>query len=53
MSLNEAPLKNVGKDEVIVLTLDYQTKINSIFMIEWQVGNANVGLITSTPNGNA
>ena len=29
MSLNEAPLKKVGKDEVIVLTLDYQAKFNS------------------------
>ena len=29
MSLNEALLKKEGKDEVIVLTLDYQAKFNS------------------------
>ena len=27
--LNEAPLKKVSKDEVVVLTLDYQAKFNS------------------------
>ena len=29
MSLSEALLKKEGKDEVIVLTLDYQAKFNS------------------------
>ena len=27
--LNEAPFKKVSKDEVVVLTLDYQAKFNS------------------------